>query len=235
MSSQRRPPDSCPGNGSGDFRAAVARLERAVEDLVQVAGEQCSDRAAGFIDETTRRLRRELEQRRRESVGPRGADAGPGATVPANGYQRRRGREGPRWRSRRLYRDPARQKIAGVCAGIARYYDVEPWVVRCLAVTGLLFYPIIVFSAYWILFLVMDKPPKQGAAGGVEDDGAGAPLDPAPELHRGQAPRYRLRDVGASLNEAELRLRRMERHVTSGRYELQRELHRLDDAAGSQR
>jgi hypothetical protein len=36
--------------------------------------------------------------------------------------------------------------------------------------------------------------------------------------------------VKADLTEVELRLRRMETHVTSGRYELQRELHRIDPA-----
>lgn len=37
-----------------------------------------------------------------------------------------------------------------------------------------------------------------------------------------------LRNVKGTLNEAELRLRRMEGHVTSGRYELQKELRKID-------
>ena len=37
-----------------------------------------------------------------------------------------------------------------------------------------------------------------------------------------------LRSVRGTLNEAELRLRRMEGHVTSGRYELQKELRKID-------
>ena len=37
-----------------------------------------------------------------------------------------------------------------------------------------------------------------------------------------------LRNVRGTLNEAELRLRRMEGHVTSGRYELQKELRKID-------
>ncbi len=37
-----------------------------------------------------------------------------------------------------------------------------------------------------------------------------------------------LRNVKGALNEAELRLRRMEGHVTSGRYELQKELRKID-------
>jgi hypothetical protein len=34
--------------------------------------------------------------------------------------------------------------------------------------------------------------------------------------------------VQADLQEVELRLRRMETHVTSGQYELQRELHKIE-------
>ena len=41
-------------------------------------------------------------------------------------------------------------------------------------------------------------------------------------------PRRNLRNVQADLQEVELRLRRMETHVTSGQYELQRELHRIE-------
>jgi hypothetical protein len=37
--------------------------------------------------------------------------------------------------------------------------------------------------------------------------------------------------VQADLTEVELRLRRIEAHVTSGRYELQRELHAIDNGA----
>ena len=41
-------------------------------------------------------------------------------------------------------------------------------------------------------------------------------------------PRRSLKYVQADLQEVELRLRRMETHVTSGQYELQRELNRIE-------
>lgn len=44
------------------------------------------------------------------------------------------------------------------------------------------------------------------------------------------AARAVLRDVRGTLNEAEARLRRMEGHVTSGRYELQKELRKIEGA-----
>ena len=42
------------------------------------------------------------------------------------------------------------------------------------------------------------------------------------------SPRRNLRDAQADLDQLELKLRRMETHVTSGQYELQRELNRID-------
>ena len=52
-----------------------------------------------------------------------------------------------------------------------------------------------------------------------------------PELHAELSPRRNLRNVQTDLREVELRLRRMETHVTSGQYELQRELHKIDDGS----
>lgn len=194
---------------SGDFQESVARLERAVDDLVGTARSRFSDRATSFIDETTERLEREL--------GRRGHRPGTGERLDPM--------------PRKLYRDPARERIVGVCAGIARYYGVEPWVVRCVAVTGLLFFPTIIFPAYWIAYFVMDKPPKNDAEPGRDRQRRYAHSSPTPELGPRRSPRDSLRNVQADLAEAELRLRRMETHVTSGQYELQRELNRIDGGA----
>lgn len=227
------------GDGMSDFQTSVNRLERAVDDLVSTARSQVSDRATALIDETTRRLERELARRRRNAGGR--AD-------PGRGFEQHRGAAGDPLEGlpRRLYRDPARQKIGGVCAGVARYYGVEPWVVRCIAVTGLLFFPTIVFPAYWIAYFVMEKPPhldgersrrrqRRRPEHGRRDRGRYDHGSPAPELGPRLAPRYSLRNVQADLTEVELRLRRMETHVTSGQYELQRELHKIDGDAHERR
>jgi len=56
--------------------------------------------------------------------------------------------------------------------------------------------------------------------------------EPSPNPQTSAVPPARtvLRSVKGTLNEAEQRLRRMESHVTSGRYELQRELHKIESA-----
>jgi phage shock protein C len=153
-------------------------------------------------------------------------------------------------RTRRLCLDPRRRRIAGVCAGIARYYGMEPWVVRLIAITGLLFLPGIVFPAYWVAYFVMERPSGEYARwpstrwmrmqarshrGHRHRRRRSRSRDeyssPAPELGPRISPRRGLRDVQADLTEVELRLRRIEAHVTSGRYELQRELHAIDNGA----
>ncbi|MEQ8486781.1 MAG: PspC domain-containing protein [Pseudomonadales bacterium] len=207
--------------GGGDFQAAVSRLERAVQALVSAARDQFSDRATTLIDETTNRLEAQLGRQRS------GRSAGRSSSGPF--LQDRLEDTIPR----KLYLDPKRQRIVGVCAGIARYYGVEPWVVRCIAVTGLLFFPSIVFPAYWVAWIVMEKPPAPFDQRRNRPDGPRRRdhHSPAPELGSRLSPRNSLRHVQADLMEVELRLRRMETHVTSGRYELQRELNRIDPAA----
>jgi len=214
-----------------EFQSSVSRLERAVDELVTTTRHQVSERAVAVLDETTRRLERELD--RRQARGGR-ADSREGS-YPDYDEDREQHRTSRRERPlpRRLYRDPKREKIGGVCAGIARYYGVEAWVVRCIAVTGLLFFPTIVFPAYWIAYFVMDKPPGPDAEP-KRDRGRRGRHDhrsPAPELGPRFSPRYSLRNVQADLTEVELRLRRMETHVTSGQYELQRELNKIDGSA----
>jgi phage shock protein C len=135
--------------------------------------------------------------------------------------------------SRKLHRDARDRKIVGVCSGIARYYGIEPWVVRLIAVTGLLFFPSIVFPAYWIAYFVMGTPQPDNREQAVPSQQSGGHgrrdhRSPAPELGPRLSPRYSLRNVQADLTEVELRLRRMESHVTSSQYELQRELNKID-------
>ncbi|MCY4343547.1 MAG: PspC domain-containing protein [Gammaproteobacteria bacterium] len=114
-------------------------------------------------------------------------------------------------------------KIAGVCSGIAEYYGAEPWVVRCIALTGLIFMTSVVFMGYWILYFLMEDPPSGEAA---------EPSEPlrhqGGEMPAGLPPRRSLRTARAHLAQAELRLRRMEHHVTSGQHELHREFNRIE-------
>jgi phage shock protein C len=217
-------PRSTRGSGArpgGDLQQAVDRFEKAVQELVGSATNEFSERATSFLNETTAKLERELG-------GLRNSDAA--SRMRARRIARARYRsERVLERSARLTRDAENAKIAGVCAGIANYYGVEHWVVRCIAVTGLLFFSSIVFPAYWIMYFVMDGSKNKGDGQGDRRRNRrdrGSEQDPS--WRSGISPSRNLREVQASLQEVELKLRRMESHVTSGQYELQRELHRIE-------
>ena len=59
-----------------------------------------------------------------------------------------------------LYRDPKNGKIAGVCAGIADYFNLETWLVRILTVTAffLLAGPFILVT-YVAAWFILDFVP----------------------------------------------------------------------------
>jgi phage shock protein C len=121
-----------------------------------------------------------------------------------------------------------RGRILGVCAWIAEYFDVETWVVRVIAVTGLIFMPSVVLPAYIIGGIVIRVHEHRLRE--LEWQTGTAPAGGAPRnvLPADQMPGAALREAEAQMRQMELKLRRMEAHVTSGHYELQREFNRLD-------
>jgi phage shock protein C len=59
---------------------------------------------------------------------------------------------------KRLHRSTTNRVIAGVCGGLAEYFNIDPTIVRIVAVLGLL----ITGSTFWvyvILAIVMPKAP----------------------------------------------------------------------------
>ena len=243
----RGPVSGKPGD-EGDFQRAVGRLEGAVDELVTMAKEQFSDRATSFVQDAADRMEQEIESRRgrqgrRRSSRSRhrqggcagGYSGGPNWMSDMWSPQYWGMRPGPRsvrdnpYRTRKLYRDVRHQRIAGVCAGIARYFGMEAWVVRCIAATGLIFMGQIVVPAYVIAWWVLEPAPNsEGAVDAQSSERKPDHTSPAPELGPRLSPRRSLRDVQWSLDQIELKLRRMETHVTSGQYELQRELRKID-------
>lgn len=226
----------------GDFQRSVERLEKAVQGFVSATNEHVTNRAAEFVDDTAERLERELRSRRGQRDGEQERYESKRSRRERHRearWERRSRRREARWqsgsgtpgyRTSRLYQDKRRQKIAGVCAGIARYFGVEVWVVRGMAITGLIFMPSVVIPAYIIASFVLPKAPDGDAP---QDDAANEKArsdhsSPAPELGTQLSPRRSLRGVQADLDQIELKLRRMESHVTSGQFELQRELKRID-------
>ena len=115
----------------------------------------------------------------------------------------------------RLYRDRDNALIAGVCAGLADYFGWNRRGVRVATfLGGLLFLPFVV-PAYLILALLMPSRPREPQLDKAQADFwrgvSNAPADVFSALH------HRFREL-------DLRLQRMEAHVTSRAFEFDRKL-----------
>nr|WP_136252653.1 PspC domain-containing protein [Ningiella ruwaisensis] len=55
----------------------------------------------------------------------------------------------------RLFRDVSKAMISGVCAGVARHFSVNLWVVRGLAILSMLFFPMATALAYVLAILLL--------------------------------------------------------------------------------
>jgi phage shock protein C len=123
---------------------------------------------------------------------------------------------------RRLYRDADRAVLGGVCAGLANYLGFNLKVTRFLCVIAFLCaFPFAVF-AYLVAVLVIPSSSSR-----IYDD-------ELREARRKEALREEIlrakptvRDVRERYREMDARLARIERYVTSSRYELDEEFRRL--------
>ncbi|WP_395341490.1 PspC domain-containing protein [Ningiella sp. W23] len=56
---------------------------------------------------------------------------------------------------KRFFRDAQHAKISGVCAGLAKQFDVNPWWVRGAAVASFVFLPFVTALAYVLAILLL--------------------------------------------------------------------------------
>jgi phage shock protein C len=123
-----------------------------------------------------------------------------------------------------LRRIPERGVVAGVCAGIAEYFDWNVKVLRVLLVLAVIFGAGTIIVVYLILWYVMD-PIDAGTAtaagyggGGGGGGGAGGPAARRPSMA----------EVAARFERLDARLRGIEECVTDKEFELKRELKKLE-------
>ncbi|MCC5886771.1 MAG: PspC domain-containing protein [Gammaproteobacteria bacterium] len=207
-----------------DLKDKLRRLEAAVDDLAHSARDSVGHRAARLaedLEQRARRLRRQLEDaaephpHHEEAVGP------VTTAKRSNGWLRD------------LYRDPDRAWLAGVCAGLARYFGVEPWVVRLIAISLFLFNAFLMFWAYVAGVVLLARRPAGNGARYVSAAIKASDRSPAPELGSRLAPRPGMRSLRLRFADMEARTRRMEGYVTSREFTLQREIAGLErDSAG---
>jgi len=208
-----------------ELKEKLRRLEQAVDELAVSARGAVGQRAARLAEDLelrARRLRRQLEES--AEADPRDAAGQPDPALTGLHVTAKRSNG---W-LRDLYRDPERAWLGGVCAGIARYLGVEPWVVRLVAISLFLFNAFLMFWAYIAgLFLLARRPAGNGRHYTDPARLASEP-SPAPELGSRFAPRPGMRSLRLRFTDMEARLRRMEGYVTSREFTLARELTALE-------
>jgi phage shock protein C len=122
----------------------------------------------------------------------------------------------------RLYRDRDNAVVFGVCAGLADYFGFDLKLTRiCAAIGALIFFPTVVVI-YLILGFVLNDSPSEPRRDRHSEDYA---------LRRRirSEPHATLRSIRYRYLELDRRLQRLEKHVTSRKFDLGREIDELRD------
>ena len=139
---------------------------------------------------------------------------------------------------RKLYRNPAKAKICGVCAGVAEYFGFEVWVVRIITVSLVLlgWGPIVL--AYFVLYFVLDPNPNYEKTGECDWKRKGTnnsqdenkPYRPSVKevWKSAPAPDQLLSDIEGKFSKIERHLQDLETYVTSKRYNLDKEFSKME-------
>ncbi len=127
---------------------------------------------------------------------------------------------------RTLTRKKAQGKIAGVCAGIADYFNMEVWLVRIITITMFVFSSSLIFILYIAAWFILDDeaPPAKPAA-----ESAPKPNVKTKVWQAGDPPSKAFHDVTSQFSELERELQQMEHYVTSNAFKVDRELGRMAD------
>ena len=128
---------------------------------------------------------------------------------------------------RELLRDSQRGKIAGVCAGLSDYFNMELWLVRIIFVSAVLLTggPLFVV-AYIAAWFILDKKPA--ATNKTHSSFSVDPLEVKFKVwQKGEPPRRALQDLKERMMRVDVRLQNMERYVTSSEFTLNREINKL--------
>ena len=120
---------------------------------------------------------------------------------------------------RRFVRSSDDAMLGGVCAGLANYFGFNRKATRVLAVVGFFINPLFAVGGY--LAIVMLVPAQATAS-------RSANRDPAFQKTVRSAPANAMGDLRRRFQSLDRRLARLERYVTSSRYQLDREFRELE-------
>lgn len=127
-----------------------------------------------------------------------------------------------------LYRNKEKGYLGGVCAGLADHFDVDAWVVRLFTFGGFLFLGGFCVVAYIGLWWFLDTRPAEDTYE-YEYDERQHSYRPKKMFKYSDSANVRLRRAKERLDEATRRVTEMERHVTSKKFDLEREFSKIRD------
>ena len=141
-------------------------------------------------------------------------------------------------KSRRLFKNPDKAKVCGVCAGIAEYFDLETWVVRLIAASFLIFSGPMAFVSYFVACFILDPKPgsksNKGCFGNEKSrhrttDSKDRQYKPSVKevWKKGKAPTETLQKVEDTFSNMENKLQAIETYVTSNKYQLEKEFEKM--------
>lgn len=126
--------------------------------------------------------------------------------------------------NRNLYRDTKRGMLAGICAGLADYFNIPLWVARLIAISLFIFVTQLFVIAYIAGIFLLAKRPERIQHQDTESQQSSRNH----KLFDYQKPAsQRLKDIQERLRKLDEKLRGMEGYVTSKRFEVRSEINDL--------
>lgn len=117
----------------------------------------------------------------------------------------------------RLYRATQNKRLAGICGGIAEYFDISASIVRMAWIFAFIFFNALAFAAYILLWLLLPQQPNDLYLNETEEQ--------AWRKIRSQ-PGKSVKSLTHHFAVLEKRLQHMETHVTSSEFKMDQELKR---------
>ncbi|PKH03815.1 envelope stress response membrane protein PspC [Psychromonas sp. MB-3u-54] len=122
---------------------------------------------------------------------------------------------------KRLYRNPENAKLAGVCAGIAEYFDIEVWLVRLLVVSAFLFTAgFFVSLAYLVAYFTLDEIPEKQQ---WQQNAYKKHKIKNKAWQTGDSAQKILENISIEFDKMQKKIEQMEGYVTSLKYKIKRE------------
>lgn len=121
---------------------------------------------------------------------------------------------------RRFFRSADQAILGGVCAGVADYFGFNLRVTRILTIIAFCMATLMTVVAYIAIVVLVPARPLKGGAGQAD-----------PEFRKAlrSSPTQTMGDLRSRFKSLDRRLARIEKYVTSSRYQLDREFQKLQD------